>query len=299
MSIDNAVDKWYNPSEGDNVIMDRIEQLLKEILNEIIDFTKSFGWRLVLAIFVLIVGLKLAKTVARQMEKRKNKSRLDKNLGAFLRSLVQILLSAAVLIGSLLILGVPAASFVTAIASCGLAIGLALQGSLSNFAGGIMLLIFKPFEIGDYIEGSGYSGTVVDISILYTQIITADNLKVSLPNGKLADNAVVNYTALGKRRVDVAVSVPYESDLKFVRTVLNGVVENNSYRIQDDPTTVEIGEYGSSGITMQVRYYASIDNYWSAVYKTRQDILDAFAENGITIPYDRIDIGRIENENAD
>ena len=139
--------------------------------------------------------------------------------------------------------------------------------------------IGKPFQIGDFIEGAGYSGTVEDITILYTHIITPDNLKVSLPNGKLSDDAVINYTALGKRRADISVSVPYECDLKTVRAILLKVAEENPYRLKDDPITVEIRDYADSGIKMCVRYYANNDVFWTAVFKTRQDILDIFKED--------------------
>ncbi len=275
-----------------------MEELLKQLLQTLFEISKTIGLRLFFALLLLVVGLKLARTVSKKIKNGRGMQRIDKNVASFLNSLIKLSLYAAVLIGCLIILGVPAASFVTAIASCGLAIGLALQGSLSNFAGGIMLLIFKPFQIGDFIEGAGYSGTVVDISILYTEITTADNLKVSLPNGKLSDDAVINYTALGKRRVDISVSVPYECDLRTVRNILTQVAEENPYRIKEEPITVEIMDYGESGIKMCVRYYAENDVFWTAVFKTRQDILDTFNENGISIPYNRIDVSHIQqNEN--
>ncbi|MBR2914176.1 MAG: mechanosensitive ion channel family protein [Clostridia bacterium] len=275
-----------------------MEELLKQLLQTLFEISKTIGLRLFFALLLLFVGLKLARTFSKKIKNGRGMQRIDKNVASFLNSLIKILLYAAVLIGCLLILGVPAASFVTAIASCGLAIGLALQGSLGNFAGGIMLLIFKPFQIGDFIEGAGYSGTVEDITILYTHIITPDNLKVSLPNGKLSDDAVINYTALGKRRADISVSVPYECDLKTVRAILLKVAEENPYRLKDDPITVEIIDYADSGIKMCVRYYANNDVFWTAVFKTRQDILDIFKENGISIPYNRIDVSHIQqNEN--
>jgi small conductance mechanosensitive channel len=275
-----------------------MEELLKQLIQTLFEIAKTVGLRLVFSIILLIVGLKVAKLFCNRIKNGKGMARIDKNIASFLNSIIKILLNAAVIIGCLLILGVPAASFVTAIASCGLAIGLALQGSLSNFAGGLMLLIFKPFEIGDFIEGAGYSGTVQDITILYTHIITPDNPKVSLPNGKLSDDAVINYTALGKRRADIAVSVPYECDLKTVRAILLKVAEENPYRLKDDPITVEITDYAESGIKMCVRYYANNDVFWTAVFKTRQDILDIFKENGISIPYNRIDVSHIQqNEN--
>ncbi len=274
-----------------------MEELLKQLFDTLLAIAKTAGVRILCALMLLAVGLKLAKVISKKIKKGKGMQRIDKNVASFLNSLISIGLNAAVLIGCLLILGVPAASFVTAIASCGLAIGLALQGSLSNFAGGLMLLIFKPFQIGDFIEGAGYSGTVEDITILYTHIITPDNLKVSLPNGKLSDDAVVNYTALGYRRADISVNVPYESDLKLIRKLLLQVVESNPYRRENDPITIEISGYGESAITMCVRYYADNDKFWTAVFKTRQDILDIFAENGISIPYNRIDVGHVKSEN--
>ncbi len=273
-----------------------MEELLKQLLQTLFEISKTVGLRLFFALLLLAVGLRLARTVSKKIKNGRGLQKIDKNVASFLNSLIKILLYAAVLIGCLFILGVPAASFVTAIASCGLAIGLALQGSLSNFAGGLMLLIFKPFQIGDYIEGAGHSGTVEDITILYTHIITPDNLKVSLPNGKLSDDAVINYTALGKRRADISVTVPYECDLMKVRKLLTQVAENNPYRLPDRPVTVEITDYADSGIKMCVRYYANNDVFWTAVFKTRQDVLDVLKENGISIPYNRIDVAHVQNE---
>ncbi len=272
-----------------------MDELLKQLLDTLLQLAKTIGLRLVFAMLLLVVGLKLAKHFSKKIKNSRGMQKIDKNVASFLNSLIKIGLNAAVLIGCLLILGVPAASFVTAIASCGLAIGLALQGSLSNFAGGLMLLIFKPFQIGDYIEGAGYSGTVEDITILYTHIITPDNLKVSLPNGKLSDDAVVNYTVMGKRRADISVNVPYECDLKLVRQILRQVAEENPYRLKEHPITVEIVGYGESYITMCVRYYADNDNFWTAIFQTRQDVLDVLKENGIAIPYNRVNIGNVEN----
>ena len=270
-----------------------MEELLKQLIQTLFEIAKTVGLRLVFSMILLIVGLKVAKLFCNRIKNGKGMARIDKNIASFLNSLIKILLNAAVIIGCLLILGVPAASFVTAIASCGLAIGLALQGSLSNFAGGLMLLIFKPFEIGDFIEGAGYSGTVQDITILYTHIITPDNLKVSLPNGKLSDDAVINYTTMGMRRADISVNLPYECDINKARQVLRSVVESNELRLKDQPITVEITAYADSAITMCVRYYATNDNFWTSIFQTRQNILEALKENGMSIPYNRIDIGQV------
>ncbi len=271
-----------------------MDKLFKTLLNTLFEIGKTIGLRLLLALLVLIIGLKLAKHLCKKIRNGKGMARVDKNVASFLNSLIKICFNAVVFILCLLILGIPAASFVTAIASLGLAVGLALQGSMSNFAGGLMLLIFKPFQIGDYIEGAGHSGTVEDITILYTHIITPDNLKISLPNGKLSDDAVINYTALGKRRADISVRIPYETDVKAARTALLEVVANNPYKMADEPVTVEITAYEESAMVMCVRFYAKNEDFWNGIFKARTDIIEALNKNNIPIPYNRVDVGNVK-----
>ena len=270
--------------------MNKMQEVLEKLWSFLLELATSVGLKLVYAALILVIGLKLSSFITKRLSSGKLLAKTDPNVKSFTISFCKILLNALVLFSAAVVLGVPAASFVTVLASCGLAIGLALQGSLSNFAGGLMILIFKPFEIGDFIEGGGFSGTVQSISILYTRIVTAENNLVSLPNGSLSDGAVVNYTANGSRRVDLNLPVPFGSDLKAVKSILLEAAEKNVFRIKENEPTVEVGEIGDSALIIYIRIHAKPETYWDAWFALRRDVLEAMEEHGIEIPYNQLDV---------
>ena len=193
---------------------------MENILKTVGDFCVNAGIKLVLALLVLGIGLKLAKFINKKIANSKGMQHADVSVRSFLSSVILIVLNSLVVVSAALIIGIPSASFIALLGTAGVAIGLALQGAFSNFAGGVMILIFRPFKVGDYIDASGLSGTVNDISIFYTVLKTPDNKHITIPNGTLMNSSVTNYSAEETRRLDIDFSVSYDSDIEKVKSLI-------------------------------------------------------------------------------
>ena len=191
-----------------------------KILDFIWTLATTWGIKLLAALIVLLIGVKIIGSVCKWLRRSTKLSKLDDGLRSFLGSFAKIGLYALLIITVASIIGIPATSFITILASCGVAVGLALQGSLSNFAGGLMILFFKPFKVGDYIEAKGESGTVVDLSVVYTKLLTVDNKRITVPNGALTNSTIKNYSTEPLRRVDLAFSVAYDSNDETVKNII-------------------------------------------------------------------------------
>ena len=187
-------------------------------------------------------------------------------------------------------IGVPMASLVTVVGSCAVAIGLALQGGLSNIAGGLMLLIFKPFKVGDFISTNGMDGTVKTISIFYTTIVTVDNKIIQLPNGALSNSNIINYSANKTRRVDLDISVSYDSDIEKVKKVLTKILDNQELVLQEEEKFVRLKSHGSSALVFTVRSWVETPNYWTVYFDLMETIKKEFDKNKIEIPYEQVDV---------
>jgi len=260
------------------------------ILNNLINLAQSVGLKLLAGILVLIVGLKLVKWIVKRLEKSRGFSKLEGAAKSFLISLIKIVLNALVLVTAMSIFGIPMTSFVTIIATAGAAIGLALQGSLSNFAGGLMLLIFKPFRVGDFIESNGASGTVTDISIIYTTMLTPDNKKVTLPNGNLTNSVVVNYSSEETRRVDLSFSVAYDTDIEKVKDILLKAAKGHSLVLSDPEPFSRLSQQGDSALVFVLRVWTKNSDYWQVNFDLNEQIKKTFDEQGIVVPYPQIDV---------
>ena len=188
--------------------------------NHIAQFGADTGMKIVIGLLILIVGLKVSKYIVKLIGRGRGFSRLEPSVQSFIKSFAKILLYAVVISGAAICMGFPATSFMTVFASAGVAIGLALQGALSNFAGGLLILIFKPFKVGDFVESGGVTGTVTEITVIYTIVRTVDNKMVTIPNGSLTAANVTNYTACDTRRVEIIVSASYGDDIDKVKKVL-------------------------------------------------------------------------------
>jgi small conductance mechanosensitive channel len=215
---------------------------------------------------------------------------MDVTASTFILSLMKIVFNSVVFIAALGTLGVPMTAFITLITSCGVAIGLALQGSLSNFAGGLMLLIFKPFKVGDYIEAGGYEGKVEGISVLYTVLTTADNRSVTLPNGNLTNNAVVNYNAHTTRRHTFTFSADYSADMDLVKNTIMDVCESDPMVFSDPAPSVGVDTHADSAVTYSVKVWCKSEDYWDVRYSIPEAVKRAFDERGIPIPYPHVQI---------
>ncbi|MCL4126329.1 UNVERIFIED_CONTAM: hypothetical protein GTU68_044756 [Idotea baltica] len=221
------------------------------------------------------------KAVAKVMLKKD----YDESLQKFLTNLIGWALKIILIITILGILGIPTASFAAILAAAGLAVGLALQGSLANFAGGVLLMIFKPIKIGDLIEAQGEIGVVKEIEIFTTKIISPDNKLVIIPNGTLSNGNIVNYTEEGKIRVDLTFGVGYDSDIKQTKEVLMSVINNADNVLSDPAPTVNVSELADSSVNFAVRPWCKPEHYWDVYFATTENVKMALDKAGIEIPY--------------
>lgn len=243
------------------------------------------------ALLILFVGLKLIRWLVSHFKKSRAAKRLDPTVLSFLVSVLNIgaILLLAVLIAS--VVGVSSASIVAVLGSVSLAIGLALQGSLANFAGGVMILLFKPFVIGDYIElKTGEVGTVTDISIFYTTLLTVDNRRLVIPNGAVSNASVTNYTAMPQRRVDLEFSVAYDSDAALVKRLILETAAQDP-RIQKDPAPfARMTRMDASALVFTFRGWCETGDYWEVYFDLCERVKAAFDANGVAIPFPQMDV---------
>ncbi|MBC6365566.1 mechanosensitive ion channel family protein [Algoriphagus sp. AK58] len=265
--------------------MELSPETVKTLLDEGIQLAYKIIPSLIYALLFYLVGrfvvIKLVNGFSKILEKRD----ANPSLNTFLVGLVKALLFVSLFIGIASILGVPMSSFLAILGAAGLAIGLALQGSLSNFAGGVLILLFKPFRVGDVVTGMGHTGTVRKIDILYTHLTTFDNKEVVIPNGNLANSDVVNLTSQPTRRVDLNVGVAYSTDLKKAREVILEILENDE-RVHSDPAPVVwLNNFGDSSLNLVVRAWTNTENLWPVYFETMEKIKEAFEKHSIEIPF--------------
>ena len=267
----------------------------QQFLKLIIETVTSLGFKLLGAVFVFVVGVKLTSWVAKLIRTSPKLDKLDVSLRSFLTSFTKIALYIVLIITVAMILGVPVTSFITILASCGVAIGLALQGSLSNFAGGLMILFFKPFKVGDYIEAQGESGTVVGISVVYTELLTPDNKRITIPNGSLTNSNIKNYSAEPLRRVDLSFSVAYNSKDEDVKRIIGTAITEHPLALGDPAPFVRLSQHGDSALVYTARVWVNNADYWTVYFDVLERVKADFDTSGITIPFPQMDV-HIKNE---
>jgi len=250
----------------------------------------AYAGRIIMAGLVLLVGWYLIKQLVAYVQKRLEKSSLEASLNAFLTSLIKAALLIILIITVASMLGLEVTSLIAVLAAATFAIGLALQGSLANFAGGVLLLLLKPFRVGDYIEAAGYAGTVQEIQIFYTVLHSPDNKKIVIPNANLSNNSTVNYTANEIRRIDFKFGVGYGDDLQKVKEVLLGLAQEHPLIFSDPPPQVVLGEHGDSAIIFLFRVWCKTGDYWSIYFELQEKVKLRFDEVGINIPYPQMDL---------
>ncbi len=250
-----------------------------------------YGSNIVLALAIFFIGKWAARRLVDFVAQVTASRGLDPTVGGFVRNIVYIGLLALIIIATLSQLGVPTASFIAIIGAAGLAIGLALQGSLSNFASGVLLVSFRPCKVGDYIEGAGVAGTVDQITVFSTTLITPDQRTITVPNSSLLGGPIINYTTSPSRRLDLVISVAYDSNLDEVKTLLRDIVENDP-RVLDEKKPVQIGvlALADSAINFAVRPWVSNDDYWSLHFDLHERIKERFDEAGVTIPFPQLQV---------
>ncbi len=266
----------------------KLEQYLDELGDWLVD--KMFD--LLIAAVFLIVGFKLCKLIVKIIRRSFERSGMEHSVSGFLLSLIKGILYSVVFIMAASIIGFQVTSLVTILGTASLAIGLALQGSLANFAGGVLILLMKPFKVGDYIieNDKGCEGTVESIDIFYTKLKTYDNKLIVIPNGNITSNSLVNVTAAGTRKLDISVGVSYASDLKQVKEVLTHVVKESEYYESEQEFDVFVDSFSDSSIKMGVRFWVESGNYWKAKWEVTENIKSAFDEAGIEIPFNQMEV---------
>lgn len=250
---------------------------------------------LIVAVVVYIIGCIINKIIMKLLSKGLERSKIDATVHGFLKSLVKVVLICITIIIVLTILRVPMTSIITVVGSAGIAIGLALQSSLSNIAGGVIVLIAKNFRVGDYISINGTEGTVKEISIFSTNIITIDNKSIFVPNGIVSNSTIINFTREKTRRVDHIMSISYNNDTKKAISVINEVINNNSKILSVPEPFVRICAFSSSSVDISVRVWVNSADYWDVYFDLLEQIKEAFDENGIVIPYNQLDIHMIKD----
>ena len=257
----------------------------KEGLSKIWSSVMAYLPTLIVAIVIVIIGFKIAKVVTRVVEKLLTKKKVDPTVSKFVANMVSWALKAFVVVSAITKLGVPTTSFVAIIGAAGLAVGLALQGSLANFAGGVLIMVFKPFKVGDLIEAQGEFGEVVEIQIFCTIISNPENKKVIIPNAALSNGNIRNYSALGKLRVDLVIGVHYDSDLKKVNQVVVETLKSIPEVLSDPEPMAFVLELADSSVNFAVRPWAKPEHYWDVYGAALERCKEAFDQAGIEIPY--------------
>lgn len=250
----------------------------------------DWGIKVIAALAIFIIGRWIAKGIRRGVRRMMEKSGADPIIIGFVGSIVYIAMLAFVIVAALGQLGIQTTSFIAILGAAGLAIGLALQGSLANFAAGFLMIIFRPFKVGDFVEAAGVAGVVKDMQIFTTTMKTGDNKTIIIPNAKISGDNIINYSAEENRRVDMTVGVAYDADLSKVRDVLNDIIGKDERILSDPPSQVAVAELADSSVNFIVRVWTKSADYWGVKFDTTETIKNRFDEAGIGIPFPQHDI---------
>lgn len=296
----------YALETATNIENEQIEEKVSEvtrIFEKIKDFIFDKGLSILMmilfALLVLFVGKKVKKVIIKIIKRAFERSSVDASVAHFLVKLCDVLFTLVIVIAVVDIIGVDTSSLVALIGSAGLAVGLALQGSLANFAGGVLILIMKPFKLGDYIISGGEEGTVVGIDVFYTKLRTGDNRTIVIPNGTISNASIENVTSREFRRVDLLVPVEYSADISKIRGILLDIADKNELVVKDTPEhapIVFVSAFEASDIAIGFRCWAETDNYWNAKWSLQEEIKNTFDKEGISIPFNQLDVN-IKTEN--
>lgn len=263
---------------------------MEDILLKIQEIITLYGLKIITAILIFIIGRICAGIFGKALEKILRKSKVEQTFAKFICNIFYIGIMTFVVVASLGHLGIQTASFIAIIGSAGLAIGLAFQSSLANLASGVLLIIFKPFKIGDFVEGGGISGYVVEIAIFATTFKTPDNKKIIVPNSKLTSDNIINYSAADKRRIDLVIGVSYDDNLDKVKKILQDILDNESKVLKEPAYTIGVLELADSSVNLAVRPWVKTFEYWPAYFCLMENIKKRFDEEGVVIPYPQRDI---------
>jgi small conductance mechanosensitive channel len=263
---------------------------MEQYMDKILEMVSLYGVKVITALVVFVVGRWIAKIIRKITSRMMKKAKVEPILIGFTSNMVYIALVAFVIIAALGQLGIQTTSFIAILGAAGLAIGLALQGSLANFAAGFLMVVFRPFSVSDYIEGAGVAGTVEQIQIFTTTLLTPDNKTIIIPNAKLTGDNIVNWTAKGTRRVDMVFGIGYDDDIDKARKIMEEVLAKDERILKDKATQISVVELADSSVNFVVRPWAKVSDYWGVYMDAMENIKKAFDEQGISIPYPQQDV---------
>lgn len=257
-------------------------------------FIYDYGPRVIGAIVVLVLGLWIIKLITKAFGRMMKKRDTDPSLQGFLKSLVSILLKVLLFVSVMGMVGIEATSFIAIIGAAGLAVGLALQGTLQNFAGGVIILLFKPYKVGDYIDGAGHSGTVTDIKIFTTVLTTPDNKVIIIPNAQLSNASLTNYSTMEDRRVDFTFGIAYGDDFDKAKEVLLRIINDDDRIMKEPEPFIALSELADSSVNIVVRIWAKGADYWGLFFDMNERVYKAFSSEGLNIPFPQMDVHLIQ-----
>jgi small conductance mechanosensitive channel len=283
-------------ASGEEAVTEEVMDVTEMIPTQ--DLVAAWGLKVIAAVAIFIIGRWVAKAVRSGVRRMLTKADVDPIIIGFVGSMTYIALLAFVVIAALGQLGIQTTSFIAILGAAGLAVGLALQGSLANFAAGFLMIIFRPFKVGDFIEGAGVAGVVEAIHIFTTTLKTGDNKLIIIPNAKLSGDNITNYSAQETRRVDMTVGVSYDADLSVVRDVLNDIIGKEERVLTDPAPLVAVAELADNSVNFVVRVWTKTGDYWGVKFDMTETIKNRFDAEGIGIPYPQRDIHIVSGQMA-
>jgi small conductance mechanosensitive channel len=262
----------------------------QEQINKLIEFATAYGLRIIAAILILVIGRWIAKLLTKSVRKLMEKKEVDPALTSFITSLLYAVLLIIVVLAAISKIGIQTTSFIAILGAAGLAVGLSLQGSLSNFAAGVLIMIFRPFKIGDFIDAGGAQGIVEEIGILVTEMRSPDNKKIIVPNAGIMSGNITNITAKDTRRCDMDFGVSYTDDLDKVESILMEMIKADDRVLEDPEPQVVVAELGDSSINFKVRPWVKKEDYWGLFFDMQKAVKQRFDKEGISIPFPQRDV---------
>lgn len=284
------LDTAFQSIDGVKAVVTGQNPILKDAISSLIDLTMSFIPKVIGAIIILWIGFKLIRVLKNTITKVLDRRNAEPSLKGFLTSLVDVLMKVMLVIMAMDVIGVKATSFIAILGAAGLAIGMALQGTLQNFASGVIILLLKPFRVGDYIESGGHKGYVNAIHIFNTYIRPFNGRIIVVPNSQLATSTIINHTKEDKIRLEVVASVAYGTDLKQAKEVLMGVIEKDSLILKDPAPTVCVSNLGDSSVDLSMWMWTTVEDYWTVWKHIREDVYNALYEAKIEIPFPQVQV---------
>ena len=268
----------------------RIMENTQNYINKAIELTMTYGPKFILAIIVLFLGLWIIKLITKMMMKSFERSKIDLSLQKFSANLISALLKVLLFVSVASMVGIATTSFVAIIGAASLAVGLALQGSLANFAGGVLILLFRPFKVEDVIEAQGFIGKVHEIRVFNTVLKTFDNKTIIIPNGAISGGSIINYSTEPQRRIDMSFGIGYGDDIKKAKNVLQGLIDEDSRILKEPAPLVALSELGDSSVNFVVRVWGNSADYWSIYFDMQEKVKLTFDQEGISIPFPQRDV---------